>query len=79
MYHTAKSGRKRKKRRLIRLCFLLVLLWASALGLLALSCSLPPVQREEITLVFRGQRQQLPAAGHTAGELLQSLGLTLTE
>lgn len=79
MYHTAKSGRKRKKRRLIRLCFLLVLLWASALGLLALSWSLPPVQREEITLVFRGQRQQLPAAGQTAGELLQSLGLTLTE
>ena len=79
MYHTAKSGRKRKKRRLMKLCFLLVLLWAAALWLLTFSWSVPPIQEAEITLVFRGERQQLPAKGQTAGELLQNLGLTLTE
>ena len=78
MYHTAKSGRKRKKRRLMKLCFLFVLLWAAALGLLTFSWSVPPIQEAEVTLVFRGERQQLPAAGETAGELLQNLGLTLT-
>ena len=75
MYHTAKSGRKRKKRRLMKLCFLFVLLWAAALGLLTFSWSVPPIQEAEVTLVFRGERQQLPAAGETAGELLDRLAV----
>lgn len=79
MYHTAKSGKKRKKRRLLRLCFLFVLLWAAALGLLVLSWSLPGPKAEELTLVYHGQPRQLPVQGQTAGELLQSLGLAMTE
>ena len=78
MYHTAKSGKKRKKGRLLRLCFLLVFLWAAMLGLLTVSWSVPS-HPEECTLVFRGETYQLPADGKTAGQLLQSLGLELTK
>lgn len=78
MYHTAKSIRKRRKKRLLRLCFLLTFLWAAALGLLTVSWSIAGVQ-EEFTFVYRGQTHRLPANGQTAGELLQSLGLALTQ
>lgn len=77
MYHTAKSGRKRKKKRLLRLCFLLTFLWAALLGLLTVSWSVPS-HPEECTLVFRGEAHQLPADGLTAGELLERFGFELT-
>lgn len=78
MYHTAKSGRKRKKKQLLRLCFLLTFLWAALLGLLTVSWSVPS-QPEECTLVFLGVPYQVPADGRTAGQLLKSLGLELTQ
>ena len=78
MYHTAKSGRKRKKKQLLRLCFLLVFLWAAFLGLLTVSWSVPNAP-EEFTFSYRGETRRLPANGQTAGQLLQELGLELTQ
>ena len=78
MYHTAKSGRKRKKKILLRLCFLLTFLWAALLGLLTVSWSVPN-HPEECTLVFRGEAYQLPADGQTAGQLLEKMGFELTQ
>ncbi|MGM9604790.1 MAG: G5 domain-containing protein [Faecousia sp.] len=85
MYHYAKSGKKRRrKKRLLRVCFLLAGVWAAALWWLLSSeqelLPLSPVNREPtVTLVYRGEQWEIPAAGQTAGELLESLGLELTQ
>ena len=85
MYHYAKSGRKRRqRRRLLAACFALTFLGAAALlWLLASEQDLLPrslaTQKPTVTLVYHGTKLELSAAGQTAGELLSSLGLALTE
>lgn len=80
MYHYAKSGRKRqRKKRLLGACFLLAGLWAAGLAWIFVSeQDFPAGWGGEVTLVFRGEEYRIPAAGQTAGALLEGLGLTLT-
>lgn len=83
MYHYAKSGKKRKlkRKRLLKLCFALVGIWAGMLWLLAAEQGiLPSVQSQaDVVLVYRGERRSIVAAGQTVEEALRGLGLTVTE
>lgn len=80
MYHTAKKGGRRRRKRQLWLGFCLAGVWAAALCWLLLAEWPGYALRKEpeATLVYRGERRAVPA-GQTAGELLSSLGLTLTE
>ena len=78
MYHYAKTGRKRRRKKgLLGVCFLLAGLWAAGLAWIFVSeQQFQPTG--EATLVFRGDVYQVPA-GQTAKQMLESLGLTLTD
>lgn len=81
MYHYAKSGKKRRrKKQMLWACFCLAGVWAAALGWVLSSEPQAPARREpRATLVYRGAKWDIPAAGRTAGELLRSLDLELTQ
>lgn len=77
MYHYAKSGRKRPKRWLRKLCALLTVLLAALLA--AALIPWPGEGGQEATLVFRGEERTVAASGQTVRELLEGLGLRLTQ
>ena len=77
MYHSIKSGKKKRHKRklVLKLCFLLTAVWAGMLWLLSI---LPPTgPREDAVLMYRGERRSV-ASGQTVGEALEALGLQVT-
>ena len=77
MYHSIKSGKKRRHKRklVLKLCFFLVFVWAGMLWLLSI---LPPAgPREDAVLVYQGESRKV-ASGQTVGEALGALGLSVT-
>lgn len=77
MYHYAKSGRKRRKKSLGRLCALL----AAMLAILLFWALAPAAVSGggTLTLVYRGEVRQVSIEGQTLGALLEGLGLELTQ